>query len=80
MRAERPFGALIGVSVLLLAGAVVAEALSAPFSGTGDFDSWGHVLEGAFEEGAELGAWLLLASAFAATALGPWSLPPASER
>jgi hypothetical protein len=36
-------------------------------------ENWSHILEGALEEAAELGGWILLAAAFAAIA---WDVPP----
>jgi hypothetical protein len=59
--------------------AVVAEAASLTVStDIAPTENWAHLLEGAFEEGAELGGWILLAAAFAAIA---WDapLPPPRE-
>ena len=44
----------------LLAAAVVAEVASAPVSTS---TNWAHTVEGAFEEGAELGGWIAIATA-----------------
>jgi hypothetical protein len=55
---------LFGLS--LLAAAVVAEVASAPVS-TGS--NWAHTVEGAFEEGAELGGWIAIATALTVIAL-----------
>lgn len=66
--------AAAGVGLLVLA--VVAEVASLPVPAeTAPGENWAHTLEGAFEEGAELGAWILLAAAFAAIA---WDRPPSS--
>jgi hypothetical protein len=51
----------IHVGLALFAFALVAEAASAPW--TGAEDEWPHVIEGAFEEAAELAAWILIATA-----------------
>lgn len=56
---------LLSASALLVL-AVAAEIVSAPVSGPGSLESWPHVIEGAFEEGAELAAWILIAFALAA--------------
>jgi hypothetical protein len=45
----------------LLAVALAAEVVSGPW--TGGEEEWPHVIEGAFEEAAELAAWILVASA-----------------
>ena len=68
---------LAAVGVGLLAFAVVAEVASLPISTeVAPGENWPHTIEGAFEEGAELGGWILLASAFAAIAWLPPSRRP----
>jgi hypothetical protein len=57
------------VGLALLATAVAAEALSAPWSTPENADRWPHVVEGAFEEGAELAGWILIAGGLTAVAL-----------
>ena len=57
---------LIVLSLGLMVVAVAAEVVSAPISSPDDFASWSHTVEGAVEEGSELGAWILLAFSFAA--------------
>ena len=51
----------------LLAAAVLAEVTSAAYLGNGDV-TWTETLEVAFEEGAELAGWILIAGALAAGA------------
>jgi hypothetical protein len=55
-------GRFIRVGLILLLTAVAAEALSAPVSTAETVTEWPHVLEGAYEEGAELVAWILIAA------------------
>jgi hypothetical protein len=57
---ERP-RRFIHVGLVLLALALAAEVLSGPW--TGGEEEWPHVIEGAFEEAAELAAWILVAAA-----------------
>jgi hypothetical protein len=57
---ERP-RRFIHTGLVLLAAALAAEVLSGPW--TGGEEEWPHVIEGAFEEAAELAAWILVASA-----------------
>jgi hypothetical protein len=57
---ERP-RRFIYAGLALLAAALAAEVLSGPW--TGGEEEWPHILEGAFEEAAELAAWILVASA-----------------
>jgi hypothetical protein len=52
----------IRVGLVLLLTAVAAEALSAPLPTSHTQTEWGHVLEGAYEEGAELVGWILIAA------------------
>jgi hypothetical protein len=59
-------GRFIVVGLGLLVAAVVAEVASAPVS-TGS--NWPHVLEGAVEEAAELGGWIVIATALAVISL-----------
>jgi hypothetical protein len=51
----------------LLVFAVAAEALSAKWPPVNDPYDWVHVIEGGAEEAAELGGWILIASATIAT-------------
>jgi hypothetical protein len=62
-------GRLLLVGLGLLALAVVAEEATAPWSTSERAAGWGHAIEGAFEEGAELGGWILIATGLAAVAL-----------
>jgi hypothetical protein len=55
---------LVGLS--LLAIAVVAEVVSAPVSTD---SNWAHTIEGALEEGAELGGWIAIATGLTVIAL-----------
>jgi hypothetical protein len=55
-------GRFLVAGLVLLATAVAAEALSAPASTPETAAGWGHVLEGAYEEGAELAGWILIAA------------------
>ena len=64
---ERP-RRFIQAGLALLAAALAAEVVSGPW--TGGEEEWPHVLEGAFEEAAELAAWILVASALTVTTLG----------
>lgn len=57
---ERP-RRFIYFALVLLAAALAAEVLSGPW--TGGEEEWPHVIEGAFEEAAELAAWILIAAA-----------------
>jgi hypothetical protein len=57
---ERP-RRFIYAGLALLAAALAAEVLSGPW--TGGEEEWFHVIEGAFEEAAELAAWILIAAA-----------------
>jgi hypothetical protein len=60
---------LLRLALLLLVVAVAAEAAwSVWFFADGDTQTWPDALQVAFEEGAELGAWILITGAFAATA------------
>jgi hypothetical protein len=61
-----PVRRCVQVGLGLLVVAVVAEAGSAPASDPQDSGSWAHTFEGAVEEGAELGGWILLAFGLAA--------------
>jgi hypothetical protein len=51
----------------LLVFAVAAEALSAKWPPVNDPYDWAHVIKGGAEEAAELGGWILIASATIAT-------------
>lgn len=55
------------VGLVFLALAVVAELVSAPWSG--EDDNVVHTVEGAFEEALELAAWILIAAALTVGAL-----------
>lgn len=57
---ERP-RRFIYAALVLLAAALAAEVLSGPW--TGGEQEWPHVIEGAFEEAAELGAWIVASAA-----------------
>jgi hypothetical protein len=57
---ERP-RRFIYVGLALLPAALAAEVLSGPW--TGGEEEWAHVIEGAFEEAAELAAWILVSTA-----------------
>jgi hypothetical protein len=57
---ERP-RRFVYAGLVLLAAALAAEVVSGPW--TGGEEEWPHVLEGAFEEAAELAAWILVAAA-----------------
>jgi hypothetical protein len=57
---ERP-RRFVGAGIALLAVALAADVLSGPW--TGGEEEWPHVIEGAFEEAAELAAWILIAAA-----------------
>ena len=60
----------IKAALALLIGALIAEVAWAAFVlNDGDFRSWPNTLETAFEEGAELGAWFLIAAALGGIAL-----------
>jgi hypothetical protein len=69
-------GRLVFLGLGFLVAAVIAEVLSAPASTS---VNWVHTLEGAFEEGAELAGWILIATGLTAmTLLGvrgasPWT-------
>jgi hypothetical protein len=61
-------GRFILVGLVLLLSAVAAEVLSAPVS-TGETSGWGHVLEGAYEEGVELVGWILIGAGLTTSTL-----------
>ena len=50
------------VGLVLLVTAVAAEVLSAPVSTSETEGGWAHVFESAYEEGAELTGWILIAT------------------
>jgi hypothetical protein len=52
----------VGVGLVLLVTAVAAEVLSAPVSTGETVAGWTHVLESAYEEGAELTGWIMIAT------------------
>jgi hypothetical protein len=62
-------GRFILIGLFLLLSAVAAEVLSAPTSGPETASGWGHALEGAYEEGAELMAWILIAAGLIVSSL-----------
>ena len=65
---------LVGLALLLTA--VAAEALSAPVSTPETAGGWAHTLEGAYEEGAELAGWILIATGLTVSTLSePGRLP-----
>jgi hypothetical protein len=57
------------VGLILLVSAVAAEALSAPLSTPETAGGWAHVLEGAYEEGAELVGWILIGAGLTVSTL-----------
>jgi hypothetical protein len=57
------------VGLLLLLTAVAAEVVSAPTSTSQTASGWGHALEGAYEEGAELMGWILIAAGLMVSSL-----------
>jgi hypothetical protein len=59
-------GGYVVFGAALLIAAVLLEILSAPVS-TGS--NWAHTLEGGFEEAAELGGWIAIATGLTAIAL-----------
>lgn len=63
---ERP-RRFIYAGLALLAAALAAEVLSGPWTG-GEEES-AHVIEGAFEEAAELAAWILISTTLTVTTL-----------
>lgn len=69
-------GRFIRIGLLLLLAAVAAEALSAPVSTTDTGAGWAHVLVGAFEEGAELASWILIATGLMVSTLSKVPPPP----
>ena len=63
---ERPRH-FVYAALVLLAFALAAEVVSGPW--TGGEEEWPHVIEGGFEEAAELAAWILAAAALTAMML-----------
>jgi hypothetical protein len=68
-------GRFLRVGLVLLLTAVAAEAVSAPVSTPETRAGWAHVLEGAFEEGAELASWILIATALTVSTLSETGRP-----
>jgi hypothetical protein len=62
-------GRFIRIGLVLLVTAVTAEMVSAPVSTFENADGWPHIVEGAFEEGAELAGWILIAAGLMASTL-----------
>jgi hypothetical protein len=57
------------VGLVLLVTAVAAEVLSAPVSTPETEGGWAHVFESAYEEGAELTGWILIATGLTVSTL-----------
>jgi hypothetical protein len=75
--APRRPGRYMLVGLGLLTAALLAEVVSAPVSsGT----NWPHTIEGAFEEGAEIGGWIAIASGLTVIVLMDLHLAMASDR
>jgi hypothetical protein len=59
----------VAIGLILLVTAVAAEVLSAPLSTSESEGGWPHVFESAYEEGAELTGWILIATGLTASTL-----------